>query len=314
MSAAPQLAERLAVGTDSDTFSGRDPRVGGAAASGYRPRCYQSQQQCRAGDHFRCPRVVLCLLCHPGIHAVTWPLTAAAWRFSATSIVGRSYSRRVDRDQIHAAIALERRRIADLIDSLDEAQLATESLCTGWDVNTVAAHLASALADGTVRPMPVAMLRTLRLGLRRGSLTRVVDERARRRAQVPAAEIAATLRDLADHQYWYPPPQAASARLAEVLPHSGDIRIPLGLPFQPDPQLTATALDFLTGPWALGLVPWGRLRGLRLHATDIDRTWGKGQEIRGRAAELLMAAFGRTAVLDALDGPGLALLRQRISG
>jgi len=212
----------------------------------------------------------------------------------------------VDRDQIHAATALERRRIADLIDSLDEAQLATESLCAGWDVKTVAAHLVSALADGTVRPI-------LLLGLRRGSLARVVDERARRRAQAPAAEIAATLRDLADHQYWYPPPQAASARLAEVLPHSGDIRIPLGLPFEPDPQLTATALDFLTGPLSLGLVPWGRLRGLRLHATDIDRAWGQGQGIRGGAAELLMAAFGRTAVLDALDGPGLPLLRQRIS-
>jgi uncharacterized protein (TIGR03083 family) len=211
----------------------------------------------------------------------------------------------VDPDQIHAAIAQERRRIADLIDSLDEAQLATESLCTGWDVKTVAAHLVSPLADGTVRP--------ILLGLCRGNLARVTDERARRRAQMPAAEIAATLRDLADHQYWYPPPQAASARLAEVLTHSADIRIPLGLRFQRDPQLTATALDFLTGPVSLGLVPWGRLRGIRLLATDIDRAWGKGQEIRGEAAELMMAAFGRTAILDALDGPGLPLLRQRIS-
>jgi uncharacterized protein (TIGR03083 family) len=215
----------------------------------------------------------------------------------------------VDRDQIHAAIALERRRIADLIDSLDEAQLATESLCTGWDVKTVAAHLVSPLADGTVRPILLGLLR----GPHSGRLARVVDERARRRAQVPAAEIAASLRDLADHQYWYPPPQAASARLAEVLSHSGDIRIPLGLPFEPDPQLTATALDFLTGPVSLGLVPWGRLRGLRLHATDIDRAWGQGQEIRGRAAELMMAAVGRPATLDTLDGPGVPLLRQRIS-
>jgi hypothetical protein len=90
------------------------------------------------------------------------------------------------------------------------------------------------------------------------SLARVVDERARRRAQAPAADIAATLRDLADHQYWYPPPHVASSRLAEVLAHSGDIRIPLGLPFERDPQPTATALDFFTGPVSLGLVPWGR--------------------------------------------------------
>lgn len=212
----------------------------------------------------------------------------------------------MDRDQIHAAAARERRRVADLIDSLDEEQLATASLCAGWDVKTVAAHMVSPLADGTVKP--------ILLGLCGGSLARVIDERARWRAQMPAGEIAATLRDLADHQYWYPPPQAASARLAEVLAHSGDIRIPLGLRFQPDSQLTTTVLDFLTGPLSLGLgVPWGRLRGLRLRATDMDWAWGKGLQITGKATELMMAAFGRTAVLDALDGPGLALLRQRIS-
>ena len=211
----------------------------------------------------------------------------------------------VERDQIHAATVQERRRIADLIDDLDEAQLATPSLCAGWDVKTVAAHLVSVLAEGT--------LRVTWLGARRGSPDRAIDELARRRAQRPAAEIAASLRDLADHRYWRPPPQAPGL-LAEVLAHSGDIRIPLGLPFEPDPQPTAIALDFLTGPVPIGLVPLGRLRGIRLQATDIDRTWGKGQEIRGRSAELLMAAVGRNAVLDALDGPGLPSLRQRISG
>jgi uncharacterized protein (TIGR03083 family) len=211
----------------------------------------------------------------------------------------------VDRNQIHAATARERRRIADLIDDLDEAQLAIPSLCTGWDVKTVGAHLVSFLAEGT--------LRVTWLGARRRNPDRAIDELARRRAQSPAAEIAATLRELADHTYWRPPPQAPGL-LAEVLSHSGDIKIPLGLPFEPEHELTATALDFLTGPVPIGLVPLRRLRGLRLQATDMDRTWGEGSVIRGRAAELLMASVGRTAVLDALDGPGLPLLRQRISG
>ena len=211
----------------------------------------------------------------------------------------------MNREKIHAAIAEERRSIADLIDSLDDSQLATESLCTGWDVKTVAAHLVLPLEGG---PFPVIIL-----ALRRRNLARAIDELARRRAQSPATEIAASLRNLADHQYWHPPPKMP-ARLAEVLCHSGDIRIPLGLPFEPDPQLTAIALDFLTGPVPIGLVPLGRLRGIRWQATDMDRTWGEGQEIRGRAPQLMMAAVGRSAVLDALDGPGLPLLRQRISG
>jgi uncharacterized protein (TIGR03083 family) len=57
----------------------------------------------------------------------------------------------VERDQILAATAEERRRIADLIDDSDDVQLATPSLCAGWDVKTVAAHLLSFLADGTVK-------------------------------------------------------------------------------------------------------------------------------------------------------------------
>jgi uncharacterized protein (TIGR03083 family) len=208
----------------------------------------------------------------------------------------------MERAQIHTAVAEERRSIADLIDNLDKTQLATSSLCAGWDVKTVGAHLVSILADGTGKMMA--------LGLRRRNLDRAIDEMARREAHRPAPEIAASLREFADRRYWRSPP-VAPGLLAEILSHSGDIRIPLGLSFEPEPQLTAVALDFLTGPLPLGVVPVGRLRGIRWQATDIDRTWGKGPEIRGRAADLMMAAVGRTATLDALNGPGLSLLRQR---
>ena len=216
-----------------------------------------------------------------------------------------SYPHLVNRNQIFAAIARERRRIADLLDSLDEAQLATQSLCAGWDVKTMGSHLVSVLADG-------GGIRAALLGMRLGGTDRAIDQMARRRAHWPASDIAASLRALADRQYWRPPPQAPGL-LAEVLCHGGDIRIPLGLPFQPDPHLTAVAMGFLTGPLPLGLVPVGRLRGIRWQATDIDRTWGKGPEIRGSAADLMMAAVGRSATLDALDGPGLSLLRQRMT-
>lgn len=210
----------------------------------------------------------------------------------------------MERDSIHAATAEERLSIADLIDDLDEAQLATPSLCAGWDVKTVGAHLVSYLSNGT--------LRVTWLGMRRFSEDRAIDELARRCAQRPAADIASRLRELADRRYWRPPPQAPGL-LAEVLAHSGDMRIPLGLPFEPDPRLTAIAMDFLTGPVPIGLVPPGRLRGIRWEATDLDRTWGRGQEIRGPAAQLMMAAVGRSAALNALEGPGLALLRRRMS-
>ena len=225
--------------------------------------------------------------------------------FSQSVPASEDYTLPVDRDRLHTATVQERLRLADLIDNLDEAQLATPSLCEGWDVKTVGAHLVSVLAEGTFK---IGLL-----GWRRGGADRVIDELARRTARLPATEIAANLRMLADQTYWRPPPQA-SGLLAEVLCHSADIRIPLGLPFGPEPYLIARALDFLSGPAPIGVVPLGRLRGIRLRAYDIDRTWGDGQEIRGKATELMMAAVGRTSAFAALDGPGLPLLRRRIPG
>jgi hypothetical protein len=96
------------------------------------------------------------------------------------------------------------------------------------------------------------------------------------------------------------------------LVHGGDIRIPLDLPFQPDAERVCAAVDFLTGPWRFAFVPRGLLKGLRLEGCDVERTWGEGAEIRGPVAALMMAAGGRSALLDALDGPGVPTLRRRL--
>ena len=55
---------------------------------------------------------------------------------------------RTEREWVFAAVADERRSIATLIDSLNPDRLATASLCAGWDIKTVAAHLVSDFADG----------------------------------------------------------------------------------------------------------------------------------------------------------------------
>ena len=211
---------------------------------------------------------------------------------------------RLDREDIFAAVANERRQIATLVAGLSEAQLATPSLCSGWDVNTVAAHLACSVTHG--------FSGTMRLAVRRGSLARAVDEFAQRRGQLPAAEIAATLRKRANYRL-SPPVFGPVGPLADILIHSGDIRIPLGLSFNPDAGQVACALDFLTGLWPFGFVPLGRLSGIRLTDSQTGRSWGQGAEIRGPAAALMMTVSGRTALLDTLDGPGLQPLHQRLA-
>jgi hypothetical protein len=97
-----------------------------------------------------------------------------------------------ERERVFLAVADERRSIAALIDGLDPQQLATGSLCVGWDVKTVAAHLISDFTDG--------FSGFLASGIRHGSINRGIDALARCRACAPAAEIAETLRLEADHQ------------------------------------------------------------------------------------------------------------------
>ncbi|BCO37213.1 maleylpyruvate isomerase family mycothiol-dependent enzyme [Mycobacterium heckeshornense] len=210
-----------------------------------------------------------------------------------------------DGESVFAAVADERRRIAALLDDLDDVQLSAPSLCAGWDIKTVGAHLVSVCTDSFWTFSVTA--------LRRRSLDRAIDEMARRRAQSPAAEIAAMLRRIADRRV-SPPVFGPLGPLADILVHSGDIRIPLGLNFNPDPKRAALALDFLTKPWRLGFVPAGLLRGISLHPIDIDRTWGSGAQIRGPVAALMMAACGRSALLDLLDGPGVQRLQDRLTG
>jgi hypothetical protein len=72
-------------------------------------------------------------------------------------------------------------------------------------------------------------------------------------------------------------------------------------------------MDFLTGRWPIGFIPVDRLRGIRLSASDIDRSWRDGADVVGPAAALMMSVCGRTAFLDTLVGPGSTVLRRRLA-
>lgn len=202
------------------------------------------------------------------------------------------------------AVATERRSIATMIESLSPDQLATESLCAGWDVKTVAAHLVSDFTDG--------FWGFLVSGIRHGNIDRGIDALARRRAQASAGEIADALRRGADRQL-SPPVTGPLSGLTDVLVHGADMRIPLGLAHRPDPHLVASVLDFLTSRTQFGFFPQRRLRGIALRDTDTGRTWGEGQPIHGPGVAVMLAVCGRTVACDELAGPGLALLKSRLT-
>lgn len=124
------------------------------------------------------------------------------------------------------------------------------------------------------------------------------------------AETVSLLRERANSRFT-PPLTGPRAPLTDVLVHEGDMRVALGLPHNPEAPAVRISLDVTTGR-PVGFVPRGRLRGLRLTATDLDWSWGNGVEAVGRGIDLLMAACGRSAVLSQLHGPGRELLAGRL--
>jgi uncharacterized protein (TIGR03083 family) len=204
-----------------------------------------------------------------------------------------------------AAIADERRGLADLLSGLTGEQRAVQSLCAEWSVHDVAAHLVVPLEVSTSR-FALTMLAC------RGSFDRANVRLTRRQARRPADEIAGILRAKAETRFT-PPGAGPEAPLTDVLVHGLDIRWPLGLAREVPEERLVTSLAFLTSRSGRGLVPRGALDGVRLEADDVDWAHGSGPTVRGAADALLLATTGRTAALAHLSGDGLPSLRTRLT-
>ncbi|MEU4623398.1 maleylpyruvate isomerase family mycothiol-dependent enzyme [Actinoplanes sp. NPDC023801] len=197
-------------------------------------------------------------------------------------------------------IADERRRMADLVDSLDDRQLSTPSLCGAWSVKEVVGHLVAAVAA----PASATLLVLVRSGFR---IHRANARLATRMAARPAGELAALLREHAENPF-RPPIVGYPGQLTDLQVHGQDIRRPLGLPHDLRPDRLRVSLDFLVGGRAVGFVPKNRLKGLRFEATDLGWAWGGGRLVRGPAEAVMLALTGRRAALAELSGDGLESL------
>jgi uncharacterized protein (TIGR03083 family) len=129
----------------------------------------------------------------------------------------------MDAETSWRVIAEQRRCLADLLQGLTAEQWRTPSLCTGWSVRDVAAHVALA-------PQPPGLGSMLVEGVRaRGSFDRLNHDLAVRHATRPTDRIVAELREHADSRRL---PAVTSYRniVPDILVHGQDIAIPLGLP------------------------------------------------------------------------------------
>ena len=205
---------------------------------------------------------------------------------------------------IHPAIADERRRVADLVDSLTPEQLETPSLCGEWTIKQVAGHLLAAISKPPTPVLPLLIRSGFNIHKANSRLAVLMADRS-------PAELAQGLRKNADNPF-RPPIVGYPGQLTDLQVHGQDMRRPLGLPHGLRPERLRASLDFLVGGRAVGFTPKRRLAGLRFEASDLDWFSGVGALVAGPAEALMLAMTGRKVALSELDGPGVPILRNRL--
>lgn len=198
--------------------------------------------------------------------------------------------------------AAERRDLADFLDSLAPDQWVQPSLCQGWTVRDVVAHLISYEELGYLGIAGTVV----RAGFRPGPMNGL--RRAAYRDHEPE-QLVAILRS-------HLRPSGLTAAfggrvgLTDCVIHHQDIRRPLHLPREVPSDRLVEALEFsVRAP----VLPSKRnLAGVQVMATDIDWQHGDGPEVHGPGEALLMALAGRASALPELEGPGLHTLTARV--
>ncbi|MFW3172182.1 maleylpyruvate isomerase family mycothiol-dependent enzyme [Geodermatophilus sp. CPCC 206100] len=193
-------------------------------------------------------------------------------------------------------VRAERLSLADLLDTLSAPEWGAPSLCDGWTVHDVVAHV-------TLSPRQRTWPTLVRVARARGDFERAEAEHARERAaRHRPAELVAQLRETAgvDSRLRLSGPLDP---LVDVLVHAQDIARPLGRHRAMLPERVLPALGHV---WASAFYrrPDRRFAGLRLVATDADWSAGEGREVRGPAGDLLLLATGRRAGLAGVSGAG----------
>ncbi|MER7540533.1 maleylpyruvate isomerase family mycothiol-dependent enzyme [Streptomyces sp. NPDC097704] len=193
-------------------------------------------------------------------------------------------SRMVRNAEVRAWIAAERHELADLLDGLQTDQWDEPSLCAGWRVREVAAHMSM----GFRLSLPATLGELARA---RGNLHRMTDRVARRDAALhSAAELAAFLREGAHHP-WTPPVGGFAAALGHDVVHGLDITVALGLDRRVPEDRLRVLLDGIR-PSSLRFFGTD-ISEVRLCAEDLDWSYGSGSPLYGAAQDLLLLAFNR---------------------
>ena len=194
----------------------------------------------------------------------------------------------MDSDTVWRHIDEQRADLANLLDGIEPERWSTPSLCEGWTVREVAAHITHSQL-----PMARMLFEVLRSGFRFNAM---IHRAAVQDKQSPA-ELTAALRAMRGSRK-RPPGTSELDPLLDVLIHTQDIAVPLGID-RPMPADAAAAAAQRV--WGMGF-PFRaqrRIRGVELAATDADFRVGHGHRVEAPIRDILMLLAGRPSPIAA---------------
>lgn len=200
-------------------------------------------------------------------------------------------------------IAAERGALADDLADLSQTEWNARSLCEGWSVEDVLAHMTSA---ASLTP-PAFLLDFASTGF---NFAKFADKGIARQRGATPSETLAKFRAKQDSKK--SPPGPKLTWLGEVIVHAEDIRRPLGIRHTYPTDALTSVLDFYKGSNTL-IGTKRRIEGLTFKATDADWSHGSGPVVEGPILSLLVAATGRAEACTDLTGDGVDALRSRAS-
>jgi uncharacterized protein (TIGR03083 family) len=197
-------------------------------------------------------------------------------------------------DTIQDMIAAQRGELAAVLDALPASGWDEPTLCAGWRVREVVAHV--------TMPFRYSGRRfAMELVKSRGRFNEMADRVALRdAARMSAAELTEAVRSNIGHP-WRPPGGGFEGALAHDVIHGLDITVPLGLALAVPEERLRRVLPASTNDKTV-MFFGADLAGIEFRARDMDWTLGAGTPLTGAAADLLLAMCGRKLPAGRLEG------------
>lgn len=204
----------------------------------------------------------------------------------------------------------ERQDILAFFRSLTPEEWETPSLCSGWRIRDVAAHL---LIDEPVKTGAVQrilpMLVRSGFTVERANTWWVEQNRQRTSESITRCFLEDNQKRVGLLGHVLGPGVALRA----LVIHHQDMRRPLHRNRDiPPERLLATLNTLITRKGSVSVGSRHRGRGLRFRALDMEWSHGQGPDVCGPAEAIIMSLAGRSSALGDLRGAGTEILRSRL--